>query len=349
MTSANNEIRVSLYVDTQNLGRNTNERQSIIKQTLTEWPGDLTSPDTIALYVEDDTNIWASIWQNTVRGFRESLPAIVRNAVSLPDAVIKPAHRYSHNPNKNAGDLTLVLDAFYDILQAKTDFIVILSNDSDFAALLYKLREVQHDNQGHIKSYKNWEVPFLLINHTNSGRSDQLNNLPSQNLFQLPTVIEPFEPTTGPGIAVEPDLTSDGNVDSTTQSLGIPPAANDYSRPLVDELTAEVLAGAIASGVGERHRHFIPDTGDIFVFTYQDAFNVIKARWPRTQELRLDHPDFSKWFYETIWPTMEQYGATVDTGYRQDPQDYQYRMESKVRNEIRELQWQGTQPVLDPC
>ncbi len=350
MTSANNEIRVSLYVDTQNLGRNTNERQSIITQTLREWPGDLASPDTITLYVEDDTNIWKGIWQNTVHDFRESLPAIARNAVSLPEAVIKPAHRYSHNPNKNAGDLTLVLDAFYDILQAKTDFIVILSNDSDFAALLYKLQEVKNDDATRINSPDHWEVPFLLINHVNSGQSDQLNNLPSQNRFQLPTKIEPFDSAIALGGTVASDLSISGNADSATRPLSTPVPANANSQSLVDEPTTEALVGAIASGVGERHR-FVRDTGDnIFVFTYQDTFNVIRARWPHAQELQFRHPEFSEWFYKKIWPTMAQYGATVvNTGFREDPQDYQYIMTAEVRRKIQELPWQGDQTVFDPC
>ena len=341
MTSANNQIRVSLYVDTQNLGKNDSERQSTITQTLREWPDNLTPPAAIILYVDGDTNIWEGIWENTVRDFRESLPTIVRNTVRLPDADIRPAHRYSHNPNKNAGDLTLVLDAFYDILQDKTDFVVVLSNDSDFAALLYKLREVKNDNPTRINSPEHSEVPFLLINHANSGQSDQLKTgLPVQNRYQLPTKIEPFEP----------DLNISGNADSATRPLSTPVPANANSQSLVDELTTEALAGSIASGVGERHR-FVRDTGDnIFVFTYQDTFNVIRARWPHAQELQFRHPEFSEWFYKEIWPTMAQYGATmVNTGYREDPQDYQYIMTAEVRRKIQELPWQGDQTVFDPC
>lgn len=59
---------------------------------------------------------------------------------------------FSKQPSKNAADITLAIDAATDFVSGTTQFVAVMSDDSDFLALHAKLREL---NQG--------KAPFLWV------------------------------------------------------------------------------------------------------------------------------------------------------------------------------------------
>ena len=309
MVSANKQKKVGFYLDTENLGRNIPEKQETIIQALTDWPRDLEVPVLVTLYVTEDTNLWKSAWEKIVGDFQDSLPGMA--TVNLPEPVTKPAHRYSHNPNKNAADITIVLDALDDIHQNHTDFAVIFSNDSDFAGLLYKLQEVQQrDAERFSHSYGN--SPFLLITHANSGRSQQLDIL-GRNVrtLSVPTQKEPVVSRSIPSGALDQDITVE---DTTTIDV------------VENSATPERMAAEVAEKMYKT------------TFNGIEACNIIKERWPNDPELIYDAaiaPDrysISAWFFEKIWePVMQQHGVTIDM----DASPRLYTMPHEARRQLR--------------
>ena len=316
MTSQNINGKAAIYADTQNLGNDLSQKISVIELDLDNWPDDLPDINLISVYVEAvHRDYWESRIKEVVEGKIKKIPF---PGVKPPDIVVNPVQEYAGS-QKNAADIALVLDALDDLHTKRTDFVAVVSNDSDFVALYYKLQKVQARHSDRF-IHNRGEAPFLLITHGNSGRSGRLDNLPQQNILQLPTGIESFETTS------DPDIT--------------PPASTTVGEQTpADKPTPEVLAGAIASGIGYRHL-YAADTGEHYIYTYRDAYHVIRSRYPQIPQHRLGHSEFSKWFYQEIWPIMKQHGATmVVTVNQNDPQDYSYRMTPEVRSELLKLQW----------
>ncbi len=65
---------------------------------------------------------------------------------------VRGIQHFSKQPSKNAADITLAIDAATDFVLGTTQFVVVMSDDSDFMALYAKLKEL---NQG--------ETPFLWV------------------------------------------------------------------------------------------------------------------------------------------------------------------------------------------
>ena len=315
MVSTNNKIKAGFYLDTENLGGNIPEKQPIIAQALTRWPRILLI-ESIALYVIEDINLWKSAWEKIVDDLQSSLPGMA--TMNLPEAVTKPAHHYSRNPNKNAADITIVLDALDDIHQGHTDFAVILSNDSDFAGLLFKLREVQQrDSTGRFSNNIYGNSPFLLITHANSGRSQQLDLL-GPNVLKLPVATQQ---ETVASISMAPVATVQ-SITAESVTVGQVPEAVD------NETTPVQMAAEVANTMYKN------------TFNGIEAFNIIKARWPEHPELNYDvqfdndRYEISRWFYERIWePVMQERGVSVDLETR----PRLYNMPNEARERLREL------------
>ena len=357
MTTPNKPI-TTLYIDTQNLGPTIHERKSVFRQVLAEWPGDL-HPTRVLLYADGESHFWNTAWSEAAKEHLESVQQRVGGFFApppVPNAEVKPAHRYSNNPDKNAADITLVLDALDDIHTGAANFVAVLSNDSDFAGLLYKLREVQErDTTGRFANHSRGYSPFLLITHANSGKTRNLEHLPPRNWLDLsgrqrfapgPTMDRMPGPTMDrtsdrmPGPAM--DRTSDRAPSPDLEYLrarSAPPPIPTRPESLTDYLTREQIAGTVATGIGERHK---VDYSDYYEFTYRDAFNVIRHRWPEAQEANFGstaqgRSQFCQWFHGEIWPVMEQYGAIILNHTNDNPQSYRYAMLDDIRQELRQL------------
>lgn len=304
MVSTNKQMKVGFYLDTENLGGNIPEKQSTILEALQGWPRNLPPPTLIALYVTEDTDVWKSAWETVVRDFQDSLPGMA--TVNLPEPVYKPAHQYSRNPDKNAADITLVLDALDDVHQMHTDFAVILSNDSDFAGLLFKLREVQQRAaDGRFSSHSYGNSPFLLITHANSGRSQQLDILET-NVLRLTATTQQHSMTTSPITSRTPEQSNNVNV-SEGYSSSRGGSYDQTAEAWNSGPTPEQMAGEVALKMNKT------------MFNGIEAYIIIKERWPNHPEMKYDAElqphryEISRWFSEKIWePVMQEYGVEVD-------------------------------------
>ena len=344
MTTPNKPI-TTLYIDTQNLGLTIHERKSVFRQVLAEWPADLNPPTRVLLYADGELQFWNTAWSEAAKEHLESVQQSVGGFFApppMPNAEVKPAHRYSNNPDKNAADITLVLDALDDIHTGATNFVAVLSNDSDFAGLLYKLSEVQdRDTSGRFANYNRGAAPFILITHANSGKTRNLQHLPPRNWLDL-SGRQKFTPGPGPTMGRAPYQGAEYPRARNAPSSTTRESMTDHltrRESLTDQLAREQIAGTVAAGIGDRHR---VDYDAYFAFTYQDAFNVIRHRWPEAREANFGgsaqgRSQFSQWFHAEIWPVMEQYGAIILNHTSDNPQSYRYAMSDDIRQQLRRL------------
>ena len=128
-----------LYVDVENL-----QAQDFAQRFLTglaqNWPSDIPPLGVVRLYVRADTQTLWEMWM-------ESQFADVGVAV-------KGVQHFSKDFSKNSADIALALDAVCDLMTGSVQHVVVVSDDSDFAALFGKVREL-------CKRYRSDETPFL--------------------------------------------------------------------------------------------------------------------------------------------------------------------------------------------
>ena len=65
---------------------------------------------------------------------------------------VRGIQHFSKQPSKNAADIAMAIDAATDFVSGITQFVAVMSDDSDFIALYAKLRELSQE-----------ETPFLWI------------------------------------------------------------------------------------------------------------------------------------------------------------------------------------------
>lgn len=361
MVSAHTPEKAALYADTQNWGRTIPEKAAVLEQVLAAWPEDLPKVTLVSLYVDaDQEHRWQSVAETLVEqqtgGAFQVLP---------PEVVTYPVPNYGGLPKENAADIALVLDALDDLLTGRTDYVAVVSNDSDFVALYYKLQDIQERDPDRFRFLHRDDAPFLLVTHGNSGRSPQINNLPDSSRYHIPIAgllppdaapPEPLPPPSAPPPpppAREPLPTPRPApvAPSPTPALRRPPAAAASpvlpasARPsITDELPPEEIAGGIASGIGRNHWD---EYDNVYVFGYTDVYNVVRGRWQYSREFSYDRAHFSRWFHEEIWPVMERLGGMVGNAYANYPQQYRYRISPQVRGQLRDMDPERRLPIYN--
>ena len=168
-----NESRISnIYVDTQNLGDGSfPEKTEIIKGALDRWPSHLPRVTSIHAYINSSEE---DLWRGSFRNFASSFPSL--------EIVLHPIQRYNNSPNPgtNAADIALVLDALSDLLApVPIDFAAIISNDSGFVSLYFKLHKLV--SQRKLRPVAQVDgIPFLLFTHDRSGPAHRRHDISGQ-------------------------------------------------------------------------------------------------------------------------------------------------------------------------
>ena len=253
--------------------------------------------------------------------FNVGIPGLAIETPALP--------QYGRGAAKNALDLTLVLDTLSDLIIGCADFAAIISNDSDFASLYFKLRQLVKDGDLQPRAEING-VPLLLFTHGLAGVSAEMRSL-GENIISIKTDI-PLRQT--PESVKQPA--------SATHPVANRPTSNQpqISQTITESLSAkysnEQLAGAVAIGFGRTRWEGLGS--NTYTFTYTAVYGVIRGRWPESQEATPGRQAaFSRWFHDDIWPIMEKHGATVSNKYGPDPANYQYNLMWETRERLKVL------------
>ena len=116
--------QATLYVDTENV---PGQSQSLIETIVGSWPDHVPPATRLNLYVEADR---VQLWE---------LWAMSR----FPDMTVM-VHGIQHftDRSKNSADIALAIDAVADFVAGTTQFVAVMSDDSDFVSIYAKLREM---------------------------------------------------------------------------------------------------------------------------------------------------------------------------------------------------------------
>ena len=317
-----NDSRISnIYVDTQNLGDGSfQEKIEIIKGALDRWPSHLPRVTSIHAYIDSSEE---DLWRNAFRNLTSSFPSL--------EISLRPIQRYNYSPNPgtNAADIALVLDALSDLLSPMPiDFAAIISNDSGFVSLYFKLHRLVSERKLRPVAQVDG-IPFLLFTHDSSGLSSRIRENLGENVIHITANASTSE-------SESRRLQALATLPSDNQTVPIPsPTLQSARRSLSERYSNEQLAGAIANGFGRNRWEMGHNT---YTFNHTAVFGVIRGRWPDSQEaIQGLQDDFSRWFYEEVWPVMEQYGAAISSKPRPEPRSYSYNLEWEIREKLRAL------------
>ncbi len=125
----------TLYVDTENL---RDSAQALIEEAIESWPEQAPPVARLNLYVRADL---VQLWDLWAGGQFPHLTVLVHGI-----------QHFSGQPTKNSADIALAIDAVADFMAGATQYVAVMSDDSDFIALYAKLRQLAHGN-----------TPFLWV------------------------------------------------------------------------------------------------------------------------------------------------------------------------------------------
>jgi hypothetical protein len=201
-TRQTGHIGATLYVDVQNLGLDDMAATNVVSYILGNWPNSYPRITAISLYTNPgDNERWKAI-------LSDSVSKQLRKDRRWPFAGVNPRENvpamqhYSRSRSKNTADIALCLDACKDFLQEKTEFVSVVSNDSDFFVLFSKCQEWQEDMTGGRGS--NDDAPFLLITH----KGQPGGGLLSPNMAAIPPKFRwelPEEARESPATRITPE------------------------------------------------------------------------------------------------------------------------------------------------
>ncbi len=116
-----------VYVDVENLS-DAETAQRVVDVVVAQWPGHCPPIGRLSLYVPaDKARLW-ELWGDA--GF----PGLKRR--------VHGVQRFTRQASKNAADMAIAVDAIHDYAIGDVAHVAVVSNDSDFAALFTKIREL---------------------------------------------------------------------------------------------------------------------------------------------------------------------------------------------------------------
>ena len=125
----------TLYVDTENL---QDSSQALVERAIESWPERAPPIARLNLYVRADrVQLW-DLWAGS------RFPHLT--------VMVHGVQHFSGQPTKNSADIALAIDALADFMAGTTQYVAVMSDDSDFIALCAKLRQLTKGN-----------APFLWV------------------------------------------------------------------------------------------------------------------------------------------------------------------------------------------
>ena len=123
--------RSALYVDVDNL---RDGAQAVMEDLIRNWPSSIPSAGRLCLYVRaENLDLW-EMWA------KSQFPSLA--------VVVKGIQHYSFHPSKNAADMSIAMDALSDMMLRRANWVVVLSDDSDFIGLYAKVKEIHEESGG---------------------------------------------------------------------------------------------------------------------------------------------------------------------------------------------------------
>ena len=255
----------AIYADVENLG---NSAQETICKAVDHLANDSTLPriGSLSLYVPADKSELWQIWAES------EWPGVKVRTRGIQ-------HFTNGQKSKNSADLAIVADAVEDFALGKTDFISVISNDSDFGALFVKIREMS--NKRGIRP-----IPFLWITPSTGGPLSQEISRFIPDRFRI-------------------DLTNapDSKVPASLPSAKFNTAQNESSQTSKRTPTGNLSENERIAHTLIRH---LPEGK----FRASDAQKALKKHAP-SLSVPSDQVKFSQFLLDEVSPILERLGVEV--------------------------------------
>ena len=271
-----------LYVDMENL-QGQDFAQRFLANLVQNWPSDVPPLGVVRLYVRADTQVLWEMWM-------ESQFADVGVAV-------RGIQHFSKNASKNSADIALALDAVCDLMTDSVQHVVVVSDDSDFAALFGKVREL--GRQAH-----SGETPFLWIMTNREQTRSKVVGAFLPNIYIRSMDVEAEGTAIADGVG-----DTQFNTTELVQSM-LRHSANGV--PTSDEIAKAIIQD-------------IP----VGSFKSTDCQPIISGRWPGCEWEGMDGPNFGHRFVADILPALERYGVKPHPNAK--PRRYEMTQTAKMR------------------
>jgi hypothetical protein len=273
-----------LYVDIENLQEIA---QQTLKSAFENWPPEFPRIGTLKLYVRaDQVGLWR-IWAG------HQFPTI--------ETVVKGVQHYTVSGSKNSADIALALDAITDLLKGRTQYIAIMSDDSDYATLFAAIK-LETNTTG------NQKVPFKwFMTNRSDTRSPMLTDFfPTEYIQTIVCAL----PT---AISKEPDckLSTPAPNQRSTSSLKTKKTSSESNSS-----EAEAIAQAIIKNT------------QIGPFKSSDCKKIISRDFPKHILTKANNAVFGTQFAKEIWPILEKYGVQLPNPNKK-PRKYEMTQEAK--------------------
>ena len=187
------------------------------------------------------------------------------------------------------------------LVMGRANDVAVVSNDSDFAALFVKVRELAQEANAET-------VPFLWIHPPDGGAlSPEIDEfIPAVFRWDLATTLAaPTAPTPAP-VPTVCSPTPKPLPAATRPALPAAAGANPDSTAIAEELIRQLPVGR---------------------FKATDAHNVIKRRWQRHPIAAGDTPHFGIFLLNELWPILEKHG--VEMPVKSSPRTYEITQAAK--------------------
>ena len=254
----------ALYVDAENLRDAENARQ-VVASVVADWPGNRPPLGSLSLYVRADK---AELWRLWAEDAFPSLRLRVRGV-----------QHFSANNSKNSADMAIAADAVSDLVTGRANDVAVVSNDSDFAALFVKVRELAHEAGAE-------SAPFLWITAPDGGALS-------------PEIAEFIPAAFRWDLSVPPVASAPSLAQPTPKSL--PAAARPAlaAAPAAAAISDEVVAAELLRQLPEGR------------FRAADAQEVVRRRWPDHPMSSAGSPQFGQYLSKEIWPHLQKLGVIL--------------------------------------
>ena len=272
-----------LYVDMENL-QGQDFAQRFLTGLAQNWPSDVPPLGVVRLYVRADTQVLWEMWM-------ESQFADVGVSV-------RGIQHFSKNASKNSADIALALDAVCDLMTDSVQHIVVVSDDSDFAALFGKVREL--GRQAH-----SGETPFLWIMTNREQTRSKVVGAFSPNIYIRSMDVEADEASIADGV---------GDTRLSSTDLAQPVLKDSASGVPTNEDIAKAIIQDVAMGS----------------FKSTDCQPIISGRWPNHRLAKLDSARFGNQFMKDILPELKKFGVK-DPNSGKSPRQYEMTHNAKMR------------------
>ncbi len=251
----------ALYVDTENL-RDAESARQVVASVVADWPDNRPPLLSLSLYVRaDKVELWRLWAEDAFSGLRHR---------------VRGVQHFSANNSKNSADLAITADAVADLASGSANDVAVVSNDSDFAALFVKVRELALEANAD-------SVPFLWITVPGGG--------------SLSAEIAEFIPAT-----YRWDLTSSPPASAAKDS---PPASK--SLPAAPRTSQDAnVPGPGSETIAEELIRRLP----VGKFRVAEAHAIFRDQWP-AHPAATGPAQLGTFLLKEIWPILKQRGVAM--------------------------------------